>query len=303
MELVTYLTFNGTCEAAFRHYETVLGGKITMLMRGADAPPGVPMPPEFSDRVMHARLEVDGYLLMGSDGPPDRPATPQGFCTHVKVDEPAESERIFRDLGAGGSVTMPIGETFWARRFGMLTDRFGIPWMVNCERPADRPETQGKPFVISRTLDVARDELWSALTTCERLQAWWGPKGATITDATLDLKPGGMFHYAMRFEDRTLWGRFVIREIAVPERLVFVNSFSDPQRGLTRHPMAPEWPIELLTTMRLAADGPRRTTLSVEWIPVYPSGEEKAAFDAGHESMSQGWSGSLERLATHLQKR
>jgi uncharacterized glyoxalase superfamily protein PhnB/uncharacterized protein YndB with AHSA1/START domain len=300
MKLVTYLTFDGTCEEAFRHYEKVLGGKITMLMRGAEAPPVAAMPAEFANRVMHAQLEVEGNLLMGADGCPDRTTTPQGFCAHVSIDEPAEAERIFRELGVDGAVTMAMGETFWARRFGMFTDRFGVPWMVNCNRPMDRPETQGKPFIVERTFDVARDQLWSALTMRERLQAWWGPKGASITEADLDFRPGGMFHYGMRFEGSMLWGRFVIREITAPERLVFVNSFSDPERGLARHPKAPEWPIELHTTITLTADGPRRTTLEVQWIPIYPTSAEQKAFDAGHESMKQGWSGSLDRLSAHL---
>jgi PhnB protein len=137
-DLVAYLSFDGECEAAFRHYERVLDGKILMMMRHADAPTnaGVLQTPETANRIMHARLKVGGGLLMGGDAPPQFVSKPQGFCVSIMVDDPTEAERIFRELGEGGVVRMPIAETFWARRFGMLIDKFGIPWMVNCEKPA-----------------------------------------------------------------------------------------------------------------------------------------------------------------------
>jgi PhnB protein len=107
------------------------------MMRYADALAGVDVPqtPETAARIMHARLQVGDRLLMGGDAPPQFASKPQGFCVSVQVDDPAEAERIFRGLGEGGVVQMPLGETFWAHRFGMLIDKFGTPWMVNCEKP------------------------------------------------------------------------------------------------------------------------------------------------------------------------
>ena len=133
MDIVTYLSFDGQCETAFRHYEKILRGKILMMVRNADVPPGTPVAPGTGNRIMHARLSVGGRLLMGGDAPPQFASKPQGFCTSIMVSEPAEAERIFRELAKGGQVNMPIGPTFWAERFGMLIDKFGIPWMVNCE--------------------------------------------------------------------------------------------------------------------------------------------------------------------------
>ncbi|MGH8338135.1 MAG: VOC family protein [Gammaproteobacteria bacterium] len=137
-DLVTYLGFDGQCEAAFKHYEKILGGKILMMMRQSDAPAdsGIPQTPETAARIMHARLQVGNSLLMGGDAPPEFASKPQGFCVSIQVDDPAEAERVFRELSKGGVVQMPIGETFWARRFGMLIDKFSTPWMVNCEKPA-----------------------------------------------------------------------------------------------------------------------------------------------------------------------
>ena len=306
MDLVTYLGFDGQCEAAFKHYEQALRGKILMMMRMADAPTGTPLPADAANRIMHARLQVGDRLLMGGDTPSQHFSKPQGFCANIMVDDTAEAERIFRALGEGGNVTMPIAETFWARRFGMLTDKFGIPWMVNCEKDMDQggtAEPASKPFVISRTFDVPRDLLWRCFTDPERMKQWWGPKGVTVIASHMDLRPGGSYHYGMRTPDgKVMWGKFVYREIAAPERLVFVNSFSDENGGLTRHPMAATWPLGLLSTFAFAEAGPGKTTFTVTWAPLSPSAAERATFDAGHDSMMQGWSGTMEQLAAYLAK-
>src|SRR5580700_6453744 len=100
-DLVTYLSFDGQCEAAFKHYEKVLGGKILMMMRYADAPSGAggPQTPDVANRIMHVRLKVGDRLLMGADAPPQFATKAQGFCVSVSVDEPAEADRIFHALG------------------------------------------------------------------------------------------------------------------------------------------------------------------------------------------------------------
>lgn len=136
-QLNTYLAFDGTCAKAFRFYEKVLGGKVVMMMTYRDMPAGAgpPPAPEFADRVMHARMMIGDLPLMGGDAPPGRYSKPHGFCVNVAIANPAEAERVFKALAAGGTVTMPMAETFWARKFGMLTDKFGTPWMVNCEKP------------------------------------------------------------------------------------------------------------------------------------------------------------------------
>ena len=135
MQMNPYLSFNGKCEEAFKFYEKALGGKLIIMMKYADGPDGKQTPPEFRDRVMHARLALGDELLMGADAPPQTYEPMTGFCVTLNPKEPAEAERIFKTLAKNGSVKMPIQETFWAQRFGMLIDQFGTPWMVNCERP------------------------------------------------------------------------------------------------------------------------------------------------------------------------
>jgi len=134
MKINSYLMFNGNCEAAFKFYEQCLGGRITMMMTHGEAPSAEHVPAEWHDKIIHACLEVGDRLLMGSDSPPGYLETPQGFYVQVSVAEPAEAERIFHALAENGKVKMPLEQTFWSARFGMLVDRFGTPWMVNCER-------------------------------------------------------------------------------------------------------------------------------------------------------------------------
>lgn len=135
MEMAPYLVFNGNCKEAFTFYQSVLGGELT-VMTHAEAP--MDTPPASADLVMHARLETDGQALMGSDNEPGASETPASFAVSVGYSTAEDAERVFAGLAAGGTVTMPIDETFWAIRFGMLTDKFGVPWMVNCDRPMER---------------------------------------------------------------------------------------------------------------------------------------------------------------------
>ena len=134
MKLNTYILFNGQCEEAFKLYEQCLGGKIVMKMTHGESPMAEQVSPEWRDKVMHVRLEVDDQALMGSDSPPEYYEKAQGFSVSISVTDPAKAESIFNALAEGGNVKMPIQETFWAQRFAMLTDRFGIPWMINCDK-------------------------------------------------------------------------------------------------------------------------------------------------------------------------
>ena len=133
MQLNPYLFFNGQCEAAFKFYAELLGGKILAMMTHAGTPAENQVPPEWREKIIHARMVIGEQLLMGSDAPPGHFHQPQGFSVSLMVDEPEDAERIFHTLAENGTVKMPIQKTFWAIRFGMLVDRFGIPWMVNCE--------------------------------------------------------------------------------------------------------------------------------------------------------------------------
>ncbi|HUQ24250.1 MAG TPA: SRPBCC domain-containing protein [Burkholderiales bacterium] len=157
-----------------------------------------------------------------------------------------------------------------------------------------------KPFLISRELDAPRERVWQAWTEPERLRQWFSPKGFGVIAAKLDLRPGGTYHYGMRMPDgKEMWGKWLIREVKRPERLVFVNTFSDPQGGLTRHPFAPDWPAKMLSTITFTEQG-KGTLLTIEWAPMEASEAELKTFDAGRPSMTQGWSGTFENLTHYL---
>lgn len=136
MQLVPYLNFNGQCAEAFRFYEQCLGGKIVMMQTHGQSPIAGEVPPDWQDKVLHARLEVGDAVLMASDSPPEYYERPQGLYVAIQVLDPAEADRVFQALADRGTVKMPIQQTFWAVRFGMVVDRFGTPWMVNCGQPA-----------------------------------------------------------------------------------------------------------------------------------------------------------------------
>jgi PhnB protein len=130
--LNAYLFFDGTCADAMRFYERTLGGKIEMMLTHAESPMADKTPPGSADRIMHARLAIDGGALMASDSMAGQPyGGMKGFSLSLIYPTVADAKRVFNALAAGGSVTMPIEKTFWAEAFGMLVDRFGTPWMIS----------------------------------------------------------------------------------------------------------------------------------------------------------------------------
>jgi len=165
--------------------------------------------------------------------------------------------------------------------------------------------TDMQEFTLDRTFDAPRELVWRAWTDAESLAQWWGPKGSTIRVIKFDLRPGGVFHYAMAFQPgHEMYGRFIYREIAAPERLVFVNSFSDAAGGLTRAPfpqLKDLWPLEVLNVMTLTEAG-GKTTLMLRGSPINASAEERAVYAAHTDSMRQGFGGTFDQLAGFLAK-
>jgi PhnB protein len=135
MSVNPYLGFAGNCEEAFNLYAKVLKGKFLALVRGTDTPMADQIPEESKNKIMHVRLEIDGSILMGGDAPSQYYQPMAGNHVNINAKTPEEADRIWAELSAGGQVQMPIGETFWAKRFGTFTDKFGISWMINCEKP------------------------------------------------------------------------------------------------------------------------------------------------------------------------
>ena len=168
---------------------------------------------------------------------------------------------------------------------------------------ANQAETQSADFVISRVFDAPRKLVWAAFTEAERMKEWWGPKGFTVVASKMDLRPGGTYHYGLKAPNGSaMWGKFVFREIKAPERMVFINSFSDEAGGITRHPMAPTWPLEMLSIFTFEEEPGGKTKLAIRWAPHNATAEEHKTFDASHDNMRQGWGGTLEQLTAYLAK-
>jgi PhnB protein len=135
MELSTTLHFSGQCEAAFKFYERCLGAKIAFMLTWGDSPMATQVRPEWHTKLLHARLMIGDSALVGGDVLPEQYEQPKGFSLLLAIDDPVDTERVFAALAEGGAVKMPMQKTFWAARYGVVVDQFGIPWEINCERP------------------------------------------------------------------------------------------------------------------------------------------------------------------------
>ncbi len=131
MQVETYLFFNGRCEEALNFYCDTLGAKVTFLMRFKDSPESEACPPGAEEKIMHATVQIGGTTVMASDGRCQGGAEFRGFSLSIAADDESEARRFFDALSDGGNVEMPLAKTFWSPCFGMLTDRFGVSWMVN----------------------------------------------------------------------------------------------------------------------------------------------------------------------------
>ncbi|SMG53793.1 VOC family protein [Paraburkholderia susongensis] len=143
MEIQPYLLFNGRCEEAIAFYRSALGAQELMKLRAKDVPPDPahPVPPEHADKIMHATLVIGKTHVLMSDGDSQSGNTVHaGFSLSVTVDDQASGEKYFNALSQGGQITMPFQQTFWTTGFGMLTDKFGVPWMVNVRHEEAAPQ-------------------------------------------------------------------------------------------------------------------------------------------------------------------
>jgi uncharacterized protein YndB with AHSA1/START domain len=162
------------------------------------------------------------------------------------------------------------------------------------------------PFVIERTFFAPIERVWRAFTDAGQLNQWMSPPGMSPAGCTMDLRPGGLYHYGMKAPDGSIsWGKQTFLEVEPPRngvaRLVAIVSFSDASQGVTRHPMAATWPLQTLATSTFTAMG-QNTRLHLKWQACNASGDEQAMFNGAHAGMMQGWSGTMAQLAEYLAK-
>lgn len=158
----------------------------------------------------------------------------------------------------------------------------------------------GKTFVFTRTYNAPRDRVWDAWADIGKRSQWWKPMGTPITVKAYDLKPGGLMHYGMDTQNGDKWwGLFAYREVEVPSRVVYVNSFSDEEGNIVRSSMHRHWPLEILTTVTFTEDGDK-TIMKFEGVPINATDEERAVFEGGLENMQKAFSGTTGQLEVYL---
>jgi uncharacterized protein YndB with AHSA1/START domain len=226
------------------------------------------------------------------------------LLTYSHVVEPHFDSTVrFEDDGGKTRVTVTMLFATAEQR-QMVVDAFGAIEGLN--QTLDRlgeAVTKDKTFTISRVFDAPRELMFRMWTERDHLVHWWGPKGLSMLHCTNDLRPGGVMHYGMgRPGGGEMWGKWVYREIAPPERLSFVVSFSDGQGNTERAPFSSEWPLEVLSTLTFTEVEGDRTLVSMESVPINASEAERAMFRGFTASMQNGWSGTLDQLADYLRK-
>ena len=136
MKVQAYVTFSGRCEEALEFYKKSVGAEVTGLMHWKDSPDATMKPPPgFENKILNAAFRIGETELMADDGMGEKHAEFKGMTLAIQVADDVEAKRVFTALGEGGNVTMPLMKTFWTSSFGMLTDKFSVPWMVNVEAP------------------------------------------------------------------------------------------------------------------------------------------------------------------------
>lgn len=267
------------------------GGVWQFIMHGPD---GV----DYPNKIIYEEIVKPERLVYTHSG--DKENDPQQF--HVTITFAAQGKKTkltMRSLFGSAAARDKVVKEYRAIEGGNQTlDRFEAHL---AEQSAQG--TADRDFVISRVFDAPRDLVFKAFTDPNRMQHWWGPKGYTVLAAKMDLRPGGTYHYGMQAPDGgSMWGKLIYREIVAPKRLVFVNCFSDEAGNITRHPMSPTWPLELLSTITFDEQA-KGTLLTIRWA-LLPSAteEERRTFDAAHNSMQQGWTGTMDQLAAYLAK-
>jgi PhnB protein len=135
MRFSSHLIFDGQCRAAFEFYAGILDAKIITMLPFGDSPLADKVPADWQGKILHATLEVGPYTLLGSDAFPNGYVSPRGFSVTLGVDGFAQTKKVFDSLADAGRILLPLQRTFWSGGFGMLIDRFGIPWEINCEQP------------------------------------------------------------------------------------------------------------------------------------------------------------------------
>ena len=263
------------------------GGQWLFTMHGPDGK-------NWPNRIIYRTVTPPSYLAWDHDGGEDDP----------------DGHRFFGELelfaeGNKTRIELRMHEASFAQRDAVA--KFAVDGSIqNLERLAAYVASMANPlnkFVIERSFPVSQKRLFEVCSQVEHLKHWMAAAGMKVVKAEQDLSPGGTYHYGLTSaEGNEMWGLATYREITPNSRLIYAQSFSDRDRNITVHPMAPTWPKEMLTTFEFIPDAENKTTLRIIWTYAGIDETEAATFHAAHEGMKGGWTGSLDHLQNYLSK-
>ena len=291
MSIQPYLFFNGRCEEAIAFYGEALGAKLIMKMRFDEnpQPQTMPLPEGWGSKIMHCSLQIDDATVMASDAMSNESTRFDGFMVSLSAADAAQAEQRFNALSAGGQVRMPLGKTFWSPCFGMLTDRFGVGWMigVNDEAQAAAPKAdESRELVLQRVINVPREKLYRAWTEPELIMQWFAPKPWTTPHVESDLRPGGSSLFVMRGPDgQEFPNPGLYLDVVKNERLVFTDAYVSAWE-----PSAKPFMTGTITFEDLGGGKTRYTARVSHWSAADREAHEKMGF---HE----GWGKCTDQLA------
>jgi len=297
MSIQPYLFFNGRCEEAIAFYGEALGAKLIMKMRFDENPQPQPMPlPEgWGGKIMHCALQIDDATLLASDAMSNEGTRFDGFMVSLNAADAAQAEQRFNALSAGGQVRMPLAKTFWSPCFGMLTDRFGVGWMigVQAEPQANAPKPdESRELVLQRVIDVPREKLYRAWTEPELLKQWFAPRPWTTPHVELDLRPGGSSLFVMRGPDgQEFPNPGIYLDVVENERIVFTDAYVSAWE-----PSAKPFMTGTITFEDLGGGKTRYTARVTHWSVADCEAHEKMGFHEGWGKCTD----QLEALAATL---
>ncbi len=263
------------------------GGVWRFVMHGPD---GV----DYQNKITYVEVDEPKRLVYKHGG--DKETEPVNFeVTATFDDENGKTRLNMRMLFPSAAA-----KDFTVEKYGAVEGHNQT--LTRLTEELAKVEAGDHAFIISRVLDAPRDLVWKAWTERDRMMEWFGPKGLAMTKAELDFRPGGIFHYCLQTPDgKEMWGKWTFREIVPPQRIVLVNAFSDKDGNLSRHPMAPTWPREMLTTTTFA-EHEGKTTVTIHWTSLNATDEERQTFNNSRQGMTAGWTGTFEQLEAYLAK-
>jgi len=279
-----------------KQFDVRPGGQWRFVMHGPDGT-------DYPNLITYLEVKEPELIRYKHGGEAD--CEPVNFEVAVRLEKAGADGEKTR-LSIRMSFPSAAARDFVIREYGALEgakQTFGRlgEYVVRMRAAAGGAESQ--VFVISRVYRAPRQAVWDAWTKVEHLQRWFGPKGMTMPECRLELRPGGVLHYLLSAPSGgEMWGVWVFREIVPPERLVYVSSFSDAGGGVARAPFSADWPLETLTTVTFAehAGKGRGTVLRIEAVPINATDAERKIFASAFKSMEGGWTGTLEQLETYL---